>query len=141
MTWPAPTRADHERFCLVEGWGRVRDANGRSGTHHVTYKLALPDGRVLRTRISRPPDRTGYGPSLWAHFLRDQLDVTEDVFWTCVRDGRRPDRGVPAVPDNALPADVVHLLLTRVGLRESEVRGLSKADAVARLQRCWMQES
>jgi hypothetical protein len=138
MTRPEPTRADHERFCLVEGWDRVRDAKGRTGPHHVTYELALHDGRVLRTRISHPPDRTGYGPSLWAHVLRDQLQVEEEAFWACVRNGRQPDRGVPAVPAEALPADLVHLLLTRVGLTESEVRGLSKAEAIARLQHYWM---
>lgn len=139
MTGPAPTRADHERFCLVEGWIRVRDAKSRTGTHHVTYELTLPDGRVLRTRISRPPDRTGYGPSLWAHILRDQLQVDEEIFWACVRDERRPDRGVPVISENALPADLVHLLLTRVGLREGEVRSLTKAEAIARLERYWMQ--
>jgi hypothetical protein len=141
MPWPEPTRSDHERFCLTEGWDRVRDARGRTGTHHVTDELTLHDGRLLRSRISRPPDRTGYGPSLWAHILRDQLQVSEEVFWACVRDGRRPDRGVPAVPDNALPADLVHLLLTRVGLREGEVRRLSKAEAIARLEHYWMHES
>jgi hypothetical protein len=140
MTWPAPARADHERFCLVEGWNRVRDATGRAGTHHVTYELPLPDGRLLRTRISHPPDRTGYGPSLWSHILRDQSQVEEEIFWACVRHGQRPDRGVPAVPANALSADLVHLLLTRVGLRESEVRALSKAEAIARLQQYWMRE-
>jgi hypothetical protein len=134
MAWPEATRADHERFCLAEGWGRVRDAKGRTGTHHVTYELSLPDGRVLRTRISHPPDRTAYGPSLWAHVLRDQLKVDQETFWACVREGRRPDRGVPAVPKEALPADLVHLLLTRVGLTEDEVRCLSKAEAIARLQ-------
>ncbi|MGH3253719.1 MAG: cytotoxic translational repressor of toxin-antitoxin stability system [Trebonia sp.] len=138
MTWPEPTRADHERFCLAEGWRWVRDARGRAGTHHVTYELTLHDGRVLRTRISHPPDRTAYGPSLWAHILRDQLHVDQETFWACVRDGGLPDRGVPAVPGNALPADLVHLLLTRVGLREGEVRLLSKADAIARIQQYWM---
>jgi hypothetical protein len=141
MTWPEPSRADHERFCLVEGWSRVRDARGRTGTHHVTYELTLHDGRVLRTRISHPPDRTAYGPSLWAHILRDQLRVDQEIFWACVRDGLRPDRGVPAVPVNALPADLVHLLLTRVGLREGEVRLLSKAEAIARIQQYWMHGS
>jgi hypothetical protein len=141
MTWPEPTRTDHERFCLAEGWSRVRDARGRAGTHHVTYELTLHDGRVLRTRISHPPDRTAYGPSLWAHILRDQLQVDQEIFWACVRDGLRPDRGVPAVPENALPADLVHLLLTRVGLREGEVRLLSKADAIARIQQYWMHGS
>ena len=82
----APTRQDHERFCATEGWTLVRD---------VTYELGLPDGGVLRTRISHPPDRSAYGPSLWSHVLRDQLDVSEQEFWACVRDGTRPARGVP----------------------------------------------
>lgn len=141
MTWPEATRADHERFCLAEGWRRVRDAKGRTGTHHVTYELPLPDGQILRARISHPPDRTAYGPSLWAHILRDQLKVDQGTFWACVRDGRRPDRGVPAVPEEALPADLVYLLLTRVGLTEDEVRRLSKDEAIARLQHYWTQET
>jgi len=135
--WPQATREDHERFCRAEGWRRVRDAKGRTGTHHVTYELTLPDGQILRTRISRPPDRTAYGDSLWSHILRDQLKVTQDVFWACLRDGTLPDRGVPAVPAEALPADLVHLLLTRVGLTEDEIRQLTKMEAIARLQRYW----
>jgi hypothetical protein len=139
MAWPQARREDHERFCLAEGWLRVRDAKGRTGTHHVTYELALHDGRVLRTRISRPPDRTGYGSSLLHHILRDQLKVDEEAFWACVRDGRLPDRGLPAIPQGALPAELVHLLLTRVGLAEEEVRGLSKPEAIARLAQYWTQ--
>lgn len=140
MAWPEATRGDHERFCLTEGWTRVRDARGRTGTHHVTYELALPDGRILRTRISNPPGRTAYGPSLWAHILRDQLKVDQGTFWACVRDGELPGRGAPAVPVNALPADLVSLLLNRVGLTEDEVRGMSKADAVNRMQEYWTRQ-
>jgi hypothetical protein len=135
--WPRATREDHERFCQAEGWRRVRDAKGRTGTHHVTYELTLSDGQVLRTRISHPPDRTAYGDSLWSHVLRDQLKVTQDVFWACVRDGIIPDRGVRTVPHETLPADLVHLLLTRVGLTEDEVRQLTKPEAIARLQQYW----
>ena len=51
---PAPTRADHRRFCAVEGWRVVRDATGRKARHHVTLELELEDGRTLRTRISHP---------------------------------------------------------------------------------------
>ena len=141
MTWPEPTRADHERFCAVEGWRRIRDAKGRTGTHHVTYELVLPDGQVIRTRISHPPDRTGYGPALWGHILRDHLKVDQKTFWTCVQDGRRPDRGIPQSPEEALPADLVHLLLTRVGLTEDGVRRLTKPEAIARLQEHWMRET
>lgn len=44
MSWPQATRRDHERFCDIEGWKPVRDVRGRTGAHHVTYELALPDG-------------------------------------------------------------------------------------------------
>jgi hypothetical protein len=137
VSWPQPTRADHEKFCGVEGWAPVRDAKGRTGTHHRTYELHLPDGRVLRTRISHPPDRTGYGANLWSHILRDQLGVSEQEFWACVRDGVPPDRGAPAVPAGALPADLVYLLLTRVGLSEPEVATMTRAEAVERVNRYW----
>ena len=135
--WPAPNRADHQRFCEHEGWRAVRDARGRNGAHHITFELDLPDGRTLRTRVSHPPDRTTYGPALWAHILRDQLDVSEQEFWASVKDGEQPDRGAPAVPAPALPAEIVHLLLTRVGLTEAEIGVMSKDDAVRRLAEFW----
>lgn len=141
MTWPQPSRQDHDKFCSIEGWTPVRDARGRAGTHHVTYELNLPDGRILRTRISHPVDRGTYGSNLWSHILRDQLDVSEEEFWACVRDGAKPDRGVPEPPPEALPADLVHLLITRVGLTEAEVAVLSKPEAVERLNRYWTEGS
>jgi hypothetical protein len=141
MRWPTPTRKDHEAFCQVEGWLQIRDARGRSGTHHVTYELDLHDGGILRTRISHPVDRTDYGPSLWSHILRDQLRVAEPAFWDCVRSGTLPDRGGPSVPDESLPADVVYLLISRVGMSEREIGAMSRAEAVARLQRYWIEGS
>lgn len=136
-----PTRADHDRFCQVEGWRRVRDARGGTGTHHITYELDLPDGRTLRTRVSHPPDRTDYGPSLFAHILRDQLAVSENEFWACVRDGIVPDRGGPASPPASLPADLVYLLVNRVGIPEDEVRQMTRAEAVERAQRYWTERT
>lgn len=132
-----PTRADHDRFCQVEGWRPVRDARGRTGTHHVTYELDLPDGRTLRTRVSHPPDRTDYGPSLFAHILRDQLAVTNKEFWACVTDGIVPARGVPVKTAASLPADLVHLLVHRVGIPEADVAQMTRAEAVERAQRHW----
>ncbi|MCT2584030.1 cytotoxic translational repressor of toxin-antitoxin stability system [Actinophytocola gossypii] len=136
-SWPQPTRKDHEAFCRTEEWRVVRDALGRSGTDHVTYELDLVDGRILRSRVSHPVDRTGYGQGIWKHILRDQLDVDEAAFWSCVRDGVKPRRGTPEPPTAALPADLVHLLITRVGLDESEIAAMSKDEAIARLQRYW----
>lgn len=138
MSLPHPTRADHERFCVVEGWHRVRDARGRTGTHHITYELDLPDGRILRTRISHPVNRDGYGPSLWAHILRNQLQVSAEEFWRCVKDGVKPDRGLREPPTETLPAEVAHLLITRVGVPEAEVKTMTKAEGIARLQRFWL---
>lgn len=137
MTWPRPTRKAHDTFCRVEEWARVRDARGRTGTHHLTYELPLRDGRILRTRVSHPVDRGDYGRSLWNHILRDQLQVEEGDFWACVQDGITPDRGVPSTPAAALSADLVHLLISRVGLDEAQVASMSKDEAITRVQRYW----
>lgn len=115
----------------------MRNARGRTGTHHVTYEFALADGRVLRARISHPVNRSEYGRSLWAHVLRDQLQVTEAQFWACVNDGVRPDRGLPAPPAASLPAELARLLITKVGLTEAEVAAMTRDEAVRRIQRYW----
>lgn len=137
VTWPQPTRDDHDRFCQVEGWRQVRNARGRTGSHHVTYELDLSDGRILRTRVSHPVDRSGYGPGLWSHILRDQLQVDEATFWACVRDGITPDRGGPRLPAETLPADLAYLLISKVGLNDAEVARMTRDEAIARLQKYW----
>jgi hypothetical protein len=138
MSWPAPTRADHAAFCQAEGWQLVRDARGRSVAHHVTYELHLSDGRVLRTRISRPPNRTTYGAGIWRAILRDQLCVSEAEFWACVKDGEVPERSVVRpVAETAIPAQVVHTLIHQVGIPEAEVAAMGRDEAIARLNRFW----
>jgi len=136
---PEPTRKDHQNFCLNEGWTQVRNARGKGG-HHVTFELTLPDGRVLRTRISHPPNRQAYGPSIWAHILRDQLQVGEAEFWACVREKNVPQRsrGEPAMP--SIPEGVVAQLLSH-GVEESEVQLMSRSDAIERLNLIWSQEA
>lgn len=140
MSFRAPARADHEKFCQVEGWEQVRNARGKTGTHHITYELALPDGRILRTRISHPPDRTTYGASMWAHILRDQLDVTVDEFWACVRDGARPEREQPRQEGEGVPAELVYQLVAKWHVREAEVAKMTKQEAVERLQSLWAEQ-
>ncbi|MGK8504230.1 cytotoxic translational repressor of toxin-antitoxin stability system [Nocardia asiatica] len=103
----------------------------------MTYELGLPDGRILRTRISHPVDRTGYGAALWSHILRDQLDVSEDSFWDCVSNKVLPNRGLPEPPKSSLPIDLVHLLIHRVGLAEDDIALMTKEEAIARIQRFW----
>jgi hypothetical protein len=73
-----------------------------------------------------------------SHVLRDQLDVDQATFWACVQDGVTPDRGVPAPPAETLPAELVHLLLTRAHLSEAEVAAMTKDEAIARMQQFWV---
>jgi hypothetical protein len=44
---------------------------------------------------------------------------------------------MPEPPAEVLPADLVHLLITRVGLSDPEVAAMDKAEAVERLNRYW----
>jgi hypothetical protein len=138
MSRPQPTREHHDSFCQIEGWRQVRNARGGTGTRHVTYELDLPDGRILRTRISHPVDRSTYGPGIWSHILRDQHQVDEATFWAGVQNDVKPDRGVPELPSEALPADLVFMLISRVGLDEMTVAAMSKDEAIVRLQKYWI---
>src|SRR5690606_32378302 len=103
--------------------------------HHVTFELELPDGRMLRTRISRPVGPDTYGPSLWRHILRDQLDVTEYEFWRCVNDAVIPERSAPDAPriEKPLPVSLVRALLA-AGVATAEIEGLSDGEARAKLK-------
>jgi hypothetical protein len=131
------TRDDHEQFCATEGWTPVTNARGGRVRHHATYELALTDGAVLRTRISRPVDATVYGPSIWSHILRDQLHVTSEEFWTCVDDGRVPDRGAHTPPADSLPASLVFAAQRELGLTDGDLASMSKAELVDRMQEHW----
>ena len=111
---PAPDRDAHHRFCQIEGWIEVTSATGSPVKHHQTFELVLDDGSVLRTRISRPVDRTTYSRRMWSHILRDQLAVSADEFWACVQQNAVPPRSVVAQPDpRALPLYVMNELVTR----------------------------
>lgn len=139
MSDGAASRRDHDRFCKTEGWDEVRNAQGGKVEHHITYELALPDGRILRTRISRPADNTTYGLSLWKHILTEQLDVTEAEFWACLRDKQLPDRGAATTepPAQALPASLVHQLIHVAGVPENDVAGMSLERAVEVMTAHW----
>ncbi len=137
MSFPAASREDHRRFCKTEGWQLVRSATGKRSTHHETHELELSTGDVLRTRISRPPDRTNYGSGIWSHILRDQLKVSPDEFWQCVDNGVPPQRSRTAAPDHAIPTEVLFLLKRRVGLSEGQLAEMTAEAAIERLQQYW----
>lgn len=124
------SREDHDAFCTTEGWELVRGATGRPVKHHRTYELRLWDGRMLRTRISRPVDRSQYAPSMWTHILHQQLEVTPGVFWVCVDDGVVPDRGAaaPVRPKKVVPLYLVRALRA-LGVEEKSILAMDVAEA------------
>ena len=128
--YPAATREDHDDFCVTEKWQLVRGASGQPVRHHRTYELALWDGRILRTRISKPVDRSTYATGMWAHILRNQLAVDADAFWACVRDKTLPDRGAPEVATRKEPLPLYLVrALSELGVDESESLALTVAEA------------
>lgn len=134
MTFPAPTRKDHQRFCELDGWTVVRNATGRTG-HHITYEKTLGDGRVLRTRVSHPPDKSTYGAQMWGHILRDQLDVDEPTFWQTLAAGGPVERNdAPTLPPGEqIPADLLWRLRNEAGVPEDELRGMTVVEASQRM--------
>lgn len=135
----AGTRVDHDQFCRIEKWDQVRDARGRAVGHHVTYELLLADGTRLRTRISHPVNKDTYGPRLWKTILREQLVVTEDEFWACVKDRQVPDRGQSddEAPAGALPAALVYQLIHHAAVPEAEVAQMTLPAAMDVMTRYW----
>ncbi|CAB4347024.1 unannotated protein [freshwater metagenome] len=135
----AATRREHVRFCEVEGWRQVQSARESANNHHLTFELALDDGRVLRTRISRPPNNDSYGKALWSHILRDQLCVTQSEFWKCVDDGIAPVRSSSgsAPPSAALPAGLAHQLVHVLKLSSAEIAKLSLEEATVLMNQHW----
>ncbi len=131
-------RNDHEKFCVTEKWELVVNARGKPVQHHATYRLVLADGRILRTRISRPVDRTTYSSSIWNHILQDQLLVVDDEFWACVEGGMLPVRSPVVTPEAALPLALVWQLTHNAGIDEKVVARMTKEQAVQAINDYWM---
>lgn len=140
MSFPAPTRTAHRAFCELEGWTLVANAVGKPVAHHVTYELPLLDGRVLRTRVSRPVNSDTYGRSLWSHILRDELDVGAAVFWECVQHSVRPPRPGAVSRPEGVPVALVMELRRRLGLSDDQISHLDRATAAALIASYWAEE-
>ncbi|MEY2581807.1 MAG: hypothetical protein QOE09_1656 [Ilumatobacteraceae bacterium] len=139
MSSRAASRREHQRFCEIEEWAEVLNATGKPTEHHITYELALGDGRVYRTRISRPANTDTYGKGMWSHILDDQLHATEAEFWDCVDNKNPPNRSTTAADPEAvaLPASLAYQLVNTLHLSSEEVAMLSLEQAVAKMAEHW----
>jgi len=133
------TKKDHLKFVETEGWELKRTARGKIGDHH-RYRLYLPNGDVLTTKISHPPNKECYGIDLWTSILDDQLRVSEEAFWACVEHGRLPQRGPEtiALDERALPSALV-FQLAKAGVPAEEIAGMDRDRAVQRLSQLYSQ--
>jgi hypothetical protein len=135
--FPAASRSDHDSFCVKESWILVHGASGQPVTHHRTYELPLDDGRILRTRISKPVHKDTYAASTWAHILRNQLDVTAEEFWTCVKNDQLPVRGKRALPQSSLPLYLVKILADEIGMSPQAISELDLPQAERAVAAHW----
>jgi len=73
-----PTFRDLKRYCERGRWTLIRS------TGHWFFEKVLPDGRVLRTNVSRGLHRE-IPRHLWQRILKHQVQSTEEEFWKKVR--------------------------------------------------------
>ena len=107
---------------LVRGRRRVGD--------HRRYRQVLPDGTVLRTKVSHALDAE-ISPDLLGHIVRDQLGTTMQHFRDVVA-GRLPESDtVSGKTPESIPGWLVVRLISTVGLPEEEVRAMSAEGARA----------
>lgn len=114
---PAIGPGQHRQFCEIDEWTRTE-----GGSDHARFVKHLPDGRLLRTRVSH--NKNEYGEDLKGAIL-NQLEVDEVTFFEVLATRRTADRPAPQpepLPD-PLPGWVLQALM-RKGLTEQELAGL-----------------
>jgi hypothetical protein len=129
---PKPTFADIRRFCEIDGWERTTSARGKTG-EHTRYRKVLPDGTILRTRVSHGSDQIR-DPGLWRRIWKDQLGLeSEEQFWQTLRGRKAVERGRPRPSGPSLPGWLYRGLAVDVGVPEREIAAMSLDEARARL--------
>ena len=67
-----PSWKELKRFCERDGWELYKE------TDHYFYRKYLPDGTLLRTKISKGSGQIG--PTLWKEIRKRQLHITQEEF-------------------------------------------------------------
>ncbi len=126
-----PSNGELRKIVVTEGWeDKDKQAGRRKGDHH-RYVLQLADGRMLYTRVSHGPGGID-DPGLLAVVLRDQLQVTEEQFWDCVRHGTRPPRpgSPPTRPERRLDGKLAWNLNKKAGVPLERLAELDQQEAL-----------
>ena len=67
-----PSWRELKRFCENDGWSLYKD------TDHYYYRKILPNGTVLRTKVSKCSGEIH--KNLWREIRNKQLHVTQEHF-------------------------------------------------------------
>jgi hypothetical protein len=125
------TFRDLEAYLKRDGWvaePNLTRGRWRTGDHR-RYQKELPDGTVLRTKVSHALGDE-IGTDLFKHILRAQLRVDEAAFWVVVRGRGQRSAEVLSPRAGTVPAWLVQRLLFTVGLPEADVRKLTAKEAI-----------
>ena len=142
MTPAAPTWGDIADFLSADGWREIAGGErGGSRRRHIFYEKILDDGRVLQTHISHSASKT-MSPGRFSTILREDLEVSKDEFWTCVRTGEPVDRPVAVDEPEQAEHDawVVAVLVGELHMPADEIASLTREQAEALVQEHWARE-
>ena len=67
-----PTFKELKRYCENDGWELYKD------TDHYFYRKVLPNGDILRTKVSKGTGEIN--GNLWRRILKKQLQTTQEHF-------------------------------------------------------------
>ncbi len=126
---PIPEKRELKRFCEIDGWEETQTKS----PDHTRYRKKLPDGSILRTKVSHGRGPACDDPGLWTQIWRHQLALRSQAeFWETLDTGSPALRGTdptPAARKPQMPAWLFEYLIHRIGLPEDEVCAMSEAEA------------
>ena len=126
------TFGDLKTFVEHDGWTEEPNLvrkRARTGDHW-RFRKDLPDGSCLRTKVSHSL-RDEIGMDLFKNILRDQPRVSEDRFWAVVHGGPADVTEAPPLSEATIPGWLAQRLILTIGLRDDEVRAMTRDEAHA----------
>ncbi|MGH7640445.1 MAG: hypothetical protein ACREOL_05995 [Candidatus Dormibacteria bacterium] len=104
---------------------------GRSADHRY-YRLTLDDGTALETRVSHSSKKS-ISAGRWKAVLRDQLQVSDEDFWTALRRKQpvpRPSQPPKESEIEQVPLWAADVLSSRLKLTPAQIAQLGRERAI-----------
>ena len=138
MTATSPTWGDIRDFLRADDW-RELPPGERGGTQsdHIWFEKVLPDGKVLRTKISHAKQMT-VSAGRFRAVARHELEVSTEELWECIRRGEPVDRPAPVEePVYQHPAWIVNVLSGQLHMSDDDIAKLGAQEAERLVHEHW----